>query len=61
MNVLVWLAAILFILMIVIGGKRSTVLHFLILKLWCHPSYHIDHGRSECKPDYPDDYWVHDH
>ena len=34
MNVLVWLTAILFILMIVIGGKRCTIFSIFIFKLW---------------------------
>ena len=51
MNVIVILAAILFLLMVIIGGKRSEVFYCVILKFRCSLSHHYFHDRPAYQSD----------
>ena len=54
MNTLVCLAVILFILMILIGGrKRGTLIFGLIFQLWRTAHCHTDYDESKCGSHYP--------
>ena len=49
MNILVCLAVILFILMILIGGRKGARSFIgFILQLWCTAHYHTYYDESKC-------------
>ena len=51
MNVIVILAAILFLLMVMIGGKRSEIIYCVIFKFRCSLSHHHFNDRPAYQSD----------